>query len=641
MRIVLLPAALYALLHGVGLLLPSYFWGVNLLAYYAPPVQVLCAILAVTALYIAWHPAYSESLDQKLDALLQRAAARFSTPLKWVLCLSVIPLCYAFKVDIHLMGDGQAWLAYLENAQRGFPREPPGWIRGFPLAGLDWIHPLEPLDFWLHQLLYRFGRSYWHWQAADAYTWSSCLWGTVYAWGIWKLSGLLELTRLSRYTLLLLLATSGQVQLFFGYVESYVSLAAACALYAWCALHALRGGSLAGPALTLSAAAALHLMALALAPSFCYLVWHRHEKLREALKNPRALALLFALGAPAITWAYLRFYADRHLPLYQASSPGEYALLSLPHAANLANEILLVAPFAFIWVLYAYARDTRWTPPMRFATWASCGSTALVAIHATDFGGRDWDLLSMPTLFLSLWGFLSLEQTSPASTRALRWGALPILLIHAALFIGTNANKERAIERVDHLLEYGPNQPLHFQYYYRGYYQLEVRSDPQQAIAFFARAAELAPPNQIGPDQITYRSSYLRLLGYAQASAGHLREAITTFATAYPPGELPVFSDRDDDFHYRWVVAYLELGRERLAHGDTKRATNLWQRAIAYSRHQLKITPAPRLQYALALSLDQLGRPREAAEALRAALAMDIRDPALRTTITTRLEQLH
>ena len=643
MHLVLVPAALYILLHVAGLWAFQYLWGTHLLAYYSLPTQLLCALCAGAALYIAYHPHYSQQLDQRLAALFTRLAPRFSTPFKWALCLSIIPLCYAFKVDIHLMGDGQAWLAYLENAQRGFPRTPPGWIRGFPFAGLDWIHPLEPLDFWLHQLLYRFGRNYLGWQSADtAYTWASCIWGGVYALGIWKLSGLLDLERLNRYALLALLATSGHVQLFFGYAESYVSLAAVCALYVWLALRCLRAGSLLGPALALLLATALHLMAIALAPSLFYLLWQRCEKLRALLKKPRAYLPLVALAAPFLTWAYWRFYAGRHLTLLQVAHLGEYPLLSLPHAANLANAMLLVAPFGFFWALSAFKHRQHWTPPTLFAAWASVGTAALIGVHATDFAARDWDLLSLPALFSLLWSFLALQHhpLAPTLNRALRWGALPILLLHTALWIGINADKERAVARVGDTLEHWPNQPLHFQYYYRGYYQLEICGEPLQAIPLFARAAELAPPNLIGPDRITYRSSYLRLLGYAQAEAGLLPEAIATFAAAYPPDALPVFSQTDSAFHYRWVMAYLALAQERAALGEKLAARDLRQRAVAYSRHQLKVTPNAHLHYALAIGLEQLGRQSEAKAALRAGLKMESIDTALRAAMNAHLEQL-
>jgi hypothetical protein len=82
-----------------------------------------------------------------------------------------------------------------------------------------------------------------------------------------------------------------------------------------------------------------------------------------------------------------------------------------------------------------------------------------------------------------------------------------------------------------------------------------------------------------------------------------LPEAIATFAAAYPPDELPVFSQPDSAFHYRWVMAYLALAQERAALGEKLAASDLRQRAVAYSRHQLKMTPNAHLHYALAIAL--------------------------------------
>ena len=79
---------------------------------------------------------------------------------------------------------------------------------------------------------------------------------------------------------------------------------------------------------------------------------------------------------------------------------------------------------------------------------------------------------------------------------------------------------------MEHLLRYTANQPLHYQYYYRGYYYMSIRHQPERAAPLFREAAALAPPGQMAPKGITYHSRYLRMLGYTLADMGLLEEAI-------------------------------------------------------------------------------------------------------------------
>ena len=85
---------------------------------------------------------------------------------------------------------------------------------------------------------------------------------------------------------------------------------------------------------------------------------------------------------------------------------------------------------------------------------------------------------------------------------------------------------------MEHLLRYTANQPLHHQYYYRGYYYMNIRHQPERAAPMFREAAALAPPGQMAPEGITYHSRYLRMLGYTLADMGQLEEAIDSRVVA-------------------------------------------------------------------------------------------------------------
>ena len=63
-------------------------------------------------------------------------------------------------------------------------------------------------------------------------------------------------------------------------------------------------------------------------------------------------------------------------------APGRYALLSLPHVLNLANQALLIGPFALL-----YIRRAPISPPERFAAAGALGALALIGVHDLTMWG--------------------------------------------------------------------------------------------------------------------------------------------------------------------------------------------------------------------------------------------------------------
>ena len=191
-------------------------------------------------------------------------------------------------IEAHVLGDSAMWLQNLEILRVPGQEDVITWIIGLPWEGYRHLPALQALDFALHLQAYRWGYALFGWTAADAYAWISICSGVGYAAVLWRLAALLGRERWERLTLLAYLLSLGNVQFFFGYGESYTLIALTMALYALWALRYLRGQApLWMPTVALAATLALHLMPMALAPSWLYLLWRYPGRLGAWLRRWR------------------------------------------------------------------------------------------------------------------------------------------------------------------------------------------------------------------------------------------------------------------------------------------------------------------------------------------------------------------
>lgn len=121
-------------------------------------------------------------------------------------------------------------------------------------------------------------------------------------------------------------------------------------------------------------------------------------------------------------------------------------------------------------------------------------SLGLFFFHDAYLGARDWDVLALPVLFYTLLGYAALcTLPKAAAGRLLRWSVLPIALLHTVLWIGINADQQRALNRLGNLLQRS-GYALHAQAFALGHYHLNLRQDDyDQAIFHLRRALALAP----------------------------------------------------------------------------------------------------------------------------------------------------
>ena len=624
MWLVTLPVALYGLLHIVGRSYPAYLWGADQLHYY--PLSVTIAFVLVVSTSVALGSSETR-LRRVDDALFQRLAPLWrATPTTlWLSAVAVLFVlaAYLFGDRSHHLGDSAKWFAVLDHALSAVsPMEAiPAHHSRLELQGFEYVNTQQALDLFIHFQLYQLGHELWNWTAAETYEWTSCVAGGLYAMVLWRLVFEVELRLRDRLTLLAFLLTLGVSQLFFGYGESYTLVTAAVALYVLSGFRCLRGeASILSPTLLLGFCAALHLLSLSLLPSWLYLLWHDGGKLGQLLRRPGVYAPLMAGAAVVCVYACVEFYLQLSLPLWQADENGKYAILSVPHAMNLVNEILLLSPFGLLWGLVALWSRKSFTHICRFPGLAAAGAGALITVHYISMGGRDWDLMAFPGLPYSLWGFLSLAEMSNRDhlLRKVRWLVLPLMVLHTGLWVGINHDPVRAKDRLGELLQHSPNQALHYQHFVKALYHLNIRQEnPHLAAEELHKAIAETPAG----DVVVLRR-YQKYLGQALVAAGDYTRADSLFQEAFSRQQRLVVVETDVSFHTIWTTAMIERGKAQAQAGEGSAAEVHWQRAIEHTRKILTIQPSVSQFQLLGMALQATGRPAEAVEAYRQSASM-------------------
>jgi hypothetical protein len=397
-------------------------------------------------------------------------------------------ILYALRSRTHFLGDGVVWL----NQLLGGEAKP----FGEPLATAVWMG--------FAGLLRALGQPVG--EATLSLLPVACgVAAAVIAWGIVRET---VPEAADRAFALALAATLGVTQLYFGYIESYPVVCVTILACLWLFARRARGADspwLAAAALGI--AAATHLVTLFLMPAYITTVvraersWPRRLA-HVAIPVGVAPVLLLAAGTTPADW-FLPFRTAAHgLVSTRAGTPLEqpYPWLSLPHASDVINGILLAIPVpAILMVAWGIARKGRvWPRSASHQVLGVAAATGLLAAGALSLPvapAQDWDLTAALLLPAGVAGIIAAR----SFFRARLVGPALIALSAASLmaFALVNANEAAGIARYETLV--GPGARVTA--YGRGYgnstlsEHFEDRGDLAAALRFAEAAIQAEPTN--------------------------------------------------------------------------------------------------------------------------------------------------
>jgi hypothetical protein len=453
-------AAFFAILALAAFLPASRLWGIDHLRYYPQPLRF--AALSLCAL--AFLPPVARRVYRCAARAAEVAASKPRGAAAIIAIFAVsVTVFLSLRSATQLLGDGQLQaklvtrLAKSEDVDYRYFAD---FVAGSPVAPAT-----DALNFTAARAL-----------------WSLAGWEPIVAWrvtqaclgGLFVLLGLLFLRRsrlpaASRLLVALAAGTTGALQLFFGYIETYTPTMVAAAACVLVSFRALKGGSgMALPVALFALAAVFHLQALLLAPSILFgIVWSMPGR-----RSDRALAVLPAslvaatiVGAAALAFApgFNRFF----LPLFgKGREPG---VLSLPHLTDVLNQLLLVVPLApfIIGALVARAGGSSIVgrAERTFALLVLAPCALFLFCFRPELGmARDWDLFVLPAAGFAVFGVTAARRfaESPLAARCFDRYLAPALAMALAVvvpWVGINASETRSVRRYERIISMDTTNP--------------------------------------------------------------------------------------------------------------------------------------------------------------------------------------
>jgi hypothetical protein len=326
----------------------------------------------------------------------------------------------------------------------------------------------ELLDFYVKARLWQLLKP-WLPLPSQVYVLVATVSGWIYLAGAALVGKTLGRSRGEALVIVLALVGIGNIVLFFGYVESYSLVTAASLFVLWvCWQYAQGRVSFKAVGALATLAPLFHGSALWWGPMVvaAWLLRARQEpvgvRLRFALAELAGgvsvgVAMLLVLGSIMLIDGYdlerlnegieEMGGADSRtlMPLFTTVSRFEhYAFFSWPHLGAVIQEQLLTAPLAILTIMIvvvaAWAgvwRLLREVPALIALTVGAAGMLFYSASWNPDLGPRkDWDLLSLPALPLTLLAIYLLLRLPAGRARRLALAAyLSVSLVHAAAWV--------------------------------------------------------------------------------------------------------------------------------------------------------------------------------------------------------------
>ncbi len=417
-----------------------FLWGVHHLYFF--PEWVGWALTVVTL--ILFVPSVNHLILKTVESILcvpQRFLAGFN---KYLLFIGAgiisVPLFWSLRTRLFLLGDGYFKL----NALSG---------------GL--IMPTEWLDGILHQGFYKLMTKV----SAGidpslSYTVPSVICGGAFIFLILILSDLLGKTNFQKILVFSALVTLGSIELFFGYVESYTILSVSLTLFILFSILCLQDKtSIVFSFLALILSVGLHVLAMVFVPSFLYVVYRKWQGGKGKLTDTLTLlSLVGCLGIISLVIWKVFFLEgqgggfSRFLPLLP-SVKMNFTLFCGAHLGEFANQLLLISPVGTLSFLFflSYAQKSKLLedPILSFFLISSLSGLLLIFVYNSRWGSVDWDLMSFPGIFFTLFGILSFLKWGKGWSRFKNYGLILIAVgfFHTAPWILVNTDATMSMER--------------------------------------------------------------------------------------------------------------------------------------------------------------------------------------------------
>lgn len=453
-------------------------WGLNFLKFYDKP----WSIIATLSCAIFFIPGAAKKIADSLNEFGRSLAGDKKKRLLAFAAIGAffIAVFTVFSSSQTLLGDGS--------------------LRVNQIEGTGWWLATEPLDFFLHAVIYRFAFKPLQLDAQSCYRWVSAFSGILFLFGAYRLAVCLNPKKCALN--FLFICSSGVTVLFFGYIESY-SLAAA--LMPWVFLAGLKAIENTASRITFFMfflmAGLLHLVvAWIFSTAVLFMIlqtyFQRNSRVTKISHVVGAIFGVFLLAMYTARYAGFDNFSRDLLGFFPQTANAQ-GILTLNHWINILNWLLLAALPALVLAPALIKTDGQVEPSrlkLKFIFWCMVPSFAFLFLFTPRLGGpRDWDLFSLPTFAILLAVLAAYNIRKP--------GGVPVQILPAIMvsvwmvfgFAGVNSSVVKSAQRQEEILEV-----YRFKNLYKDYANLSVHADRDYRLQnqkfYYALKAWQEPP---------------------------------------------------------------------------------------------------------------------------------------------------
>jgi len=445
-----------ATLHLIAAFLPTGInWGFHLLSFYPTWFKIVIPL----TMFVFVLPSVQVRMMRVLDMFTQSFT---SLPPKFRIFFAIlfIVLCgivfWSAREGTTFLGDG-FWYTYrvpLINNEQNIPIE----FKHEPLAGyIVWqLHKILPASSFEQRVV-------------QAYQVVSIFSGIGFMLVSIFLVKRIVQEPIQQLLLYIFIVGSGSTQLFFGYLENYAPAYFLLIVFLSLGISVInRKINAVYPSIIFGVMIVFFFGTIVFIPSFLFLLlksYRRGEHFNTFLSLITCLLTIYLLlwmcgfTVEELTSTFSK--SESHVvPLTKITTGRHgYTMFSYNHILDIINEHILVSAFALfilIYVGFSSFNKLPWKDPKWiFLILTSLSGFVITSIFNCDIGmSRDWDLLStfiLPIIISAGATWFLIYPTSAGKQLLLAMSAITI--IHTGIWISVNTNSEKAISRMNILLE--------------------------------------------------------------------------------------------------------------------------------------------------------------------------------------------
>jgi hypothetical protein len=443
----------------------SRLWGINHLVFLPDPILYIFAFLTFLILFLPLFRR-AESAGQAVinyfnDIFFEKQYMIFYR-LLFIMIMGLI--FYIFRAQTHFLGDGYSWLNFLSDESTGI-------FKWSEKGAIYLLLAVQTLFGERNEIT-----------ALTAFRIVSIISGMITIWLYFAIAGQLSKNLFRRFMIFAGLFFSGNLLLFFGYVEHYPVLWPMFMAFCYFSITYIKiSKGLVLSAIFLLFGIIMHLQMAIFIPTWVYILLCRGRP-NEYFKKYKTL-FMTVIGMTIIAGIILfareynsnLYFENIFLPLLKGKPVDEsYFILSSSHIIDIFNLLNLLSPMIILLIVSAFGGRQYFLKDRSVVFLLLIAGTSLAFTWVIDpkLGmPRDWDLLSLSAVGITLLCVVLISEKLIHKISKISFPLIIAFIILPLPYLLTVLNTNNTIEYFKYLIKLDKNKSVASAVVLRDYYR--------------------------------------------------------------------------------------------------------------------------------------------------------------------------